>query len=437
MLTKGRPHSSIFGNRWDPANAAITLMLGLLFLLILLFVIFIASQPAQAQTYRVIYNFTWSGRDGATPNGLTLDDAGNLYGTAYIGAGGGNCAPYSCGTVFKLTKVDSAWSFTRLYAFLGGDDGQYPLSRVIWGTDGNLYGSTSGGGGEGCPQYGGCGTIFKITPVHPLPSASAGWSETLLYRFNGDDGWDPYGDLVFDQADNLYGTAPLNGSDGCGLVYKLTPSSNGWTQTVVHSFTFQDGCQPWAGVIFDHDRNLYGVTEAGGSAVFGTVFELIPSGAGWTLKTLYSFDYYVNGGLPLAALIFDRAGNLYGATSQGGSAGGGVIYRLSPSGENWNFTALYSLPGVENSYGPIDRLVMDADANLYGTTYQNGAYGCGSVFKLAPTGEDWTYTDLYDFSGGADGCNPSGVTLATSGKLYGTAGYGGSYGAGVVWEITP
>lgn len=440
MPSKGRIPNVMFGASLRPESAVVAIMLVPLLLIFVFLFITLTAQPSQAQTFNVIYNFT-GGEDGSQPNGLTLDIAGNLYGTAYMGGPtGGNCGSYSCGTVFKLANWGSGWFFTRLYNFHGGLDGQWPLGRPIFGPEGSLYSTTAVGGDGGCTPYGGCGTVFKLLPAaQPPPSILAGWTETVLYRFGGSDGSDPVGDLVFDQARNLYGTAPFGGVDGdCGIVYKLTSSNSGWTQNIIHNFTDDDGCQPWPGVIFDQAGNLYGVTEWGGSYARGTVFQLTPSATGWTLNTLYSFTGANDGSFPLAGLIFDRSGNLYGATYCDGSGGGGAVFRLSPSGSGWTFSVLYDLPGdFECGYGAVDRLAMDAAGNLYGATYFNGADGYGSVFKLTNVGGDWTYADLYDFTGGNDGFWPSGPSLDSNGNLYGTTVGGGSHSHGVVWEITP
>ncbi len=437
-MHKTQSHDSNLRVGWGPANAALVIMLTLLFLLFLLVLITLAAQPAQGQNFQVLYSFT-GGADGGIPNGLTLDAAGNLYGTTY-GGGEGICGSYTCGTVFKLTKRESGWLLTRLYSFRGGEDGEDPTNRVSLGTDGNLFSTTSGGGGNGCDGYGSCGTVFKLAPpARTPPSVFDGGLETVLYRFRGVDGSDPYGDLAFDQLGNVYGTAPLNGGGvgDCGLVYKVKPSG-GSAQTALHRFNDGEGCQPYSGVIFDQAGNLYGTTRGGGTEGFGTVFQLTPSGAGWTISALSNFNWDSEGGCgPIAGLIFDSLGNLYGATPFGGSGQGGAVFELSPSGAGWTFTVLYSLAGTEESYGPIDRLAMDRAGNLYGTTYENGAYGYGSVFKLTPTTQGWTYQDLYDFAGGADGYGPSGVTLDANGNLYGAASAGGPYGAGAIFEITP
>jgi len=218
---------------------------------------------------------------------------------------------------------------------------------------------------------------------------------------------------------------------------------------VLHNFTGPDGAYPYSGLIFDHAGNLYGTTGYGGANDMGTVFELSPNGPGWTLTTLYDFQGTTDGSSPSATLMFDPAGNLYGATVTGGVNGGGTVFRLSPSGGSWNFSLLYSLTGqiTDKSYpGVYNALVMDAAGNLYGAAYHDGGNGNGAIFKLTPASGTWTYTSLHDFTGGADGADPlGGVIFDTHGNLFGTTVLGGmtggencySQGCGVVWEITP
>jgi uncharacterized repeat protein (TIGR03803 family) len=159
------------------------------------------------------------------------------------------------------------------------------------------------------------------------------------------------------------------------------------------------------------------------------------------LTTLYSFRGTNDGEHPSATLVFDGAGNLYGATTLGGSGGGGTVFRLSPSGGGWNFSLLYSLAGHASEGqdpGVYNALVLDAAGNLYGADYADTPNGYGSIFKLTPANGIWTYTGLHDFTGGSDGANPmGGVNFDANGDLYGTTVYGGTTGGGVVWEITP
>ncbi|MFZ0793991.1 MAG: choice-of-anchor tandem repeat GloVer-containing protein, partial [Candidatus Korobacteraceae bacterium] len=147
---------------------------------------------------------------------------------------------------------------------------------------------------------------------------------------------------------------------------------------------------------------------------------------------------------PYAGLIFDEAGNLYGAASSGGPGSGGTVFELSPSDGGWNFNLLYGLPGNRDNPGPEGTLLMDSAGNLYGTTLKQGAHELGNVFKLTPSDGAWNYTSLYDFAGGTDGAYPTGVlVMDTRGNLYGTTSEGGNvtqdcqYGCGVVFEIAP
>jgi uncharacterized repeat protein (TIGR03803 family) len=393
----------------------------------------VATQAAQATTFNVIYTFT-SGNDGTTPNaGLTIDTAGNLYGTTLAGAHG-------YGTVFKLAKAGSNWTLTTLYSFTGGNDGASPRSKVIIGPDGNLYGVTSAGGGSGCGGRG-CGTIFTVRKGCPAPICS--WTESVLYRFTGGtDGGVPIGNLLFDPSGNLYGTTEIGGKPhgcgniGCGTVFKLTKSGRSWTETVLYEFQGgSDGAFPNGAVIFDTSGNLYGTTCCGTSHNAGTVFELTPAEGGWSEKLLYVFQGSSDGKEPDTALIFDNRGNLYGSTIFGGTGRGGTVFELTRAGDSWTFSVLYSPRG---NIGPDGTLILDAVGNLYGTTQQDGEYLLGSAFKLTPSGGSWTYTSFHDFTGGNDGDLPeSSLVFDRNGNLYGTAAYGGANGDGVIIEITP
>ncbi|MFZ0311870.1 MAG: choice-of-anchor tandem repeat GloVer-containing protein [Candidatus Korobacteraceae bacterium] len=419
--------------------------------LLLIALIGFAALPADAQTFQVLHSFA-GGRPGADPySGLTMDRAGNLYGTTAYGGLTGSCFEgLGCGTVFKLTRAGSGWTLNPLYTFLGGNDGAFPEARVILGSDGSLYGTTAGGGGGTCTTvyYSGCGTVFKLIPAATAcRGALCPWTETVLYRFTGSaDGANPfYGDLVFDHAGNLYGTASIGGvlscpagnGKGCGVVFKLTPSSGGWTESVLYSFAGRpDGAFPYSGVIFDSAGNLYGTTYWGGADTnYGTVYELTSSGSAWTETILYSFLDGTVAQNPIGGLIFDGAGNLFGT----GSSVYGSVFELTPGSGGWTFDLLYSLPGMgEFLGGPYGSLIMDTVGNLYGTTSNGGVYDHGTVFKLMPPQNDnWIYIPLHEFANGDDGGDPMGAVIQdANGNLYGTAG-GGAGGAGVVFEITP
>jgi uncharacterized repeat protein (TIGR03803 family) len=375
------------------------------------------TQSAQAQTFTVLHDFT-RGKDGASPQvGLSIDGAGNLFGTANSGGSAG------FGTAFELTppKKGGGLVLNVLHAFTGGSvgstDGGGPAARVVFGPNGTLYGSTTFGGNANA------GVVYNLGP------ASRFTKETILYSFAGLGR--PSGDLLFDQTGNIYGTT----SSG-GVVFELTPSGKGFTEDVLYTFTGgNDGSEPQSGVISDAAGNLYGTATAGGAFGFGTVFELTGAGPSRTEQTLYSFQDVADGGSPSGGLIMDASGNLFGSTSSGGAGGGGTVFELIRSGGSFTFNLLFSFTG---SGGPAANLTMDAAGNIYGTTTNDGAFGQGSVFKLTPSAGGYTLTSLHDFTGGTDGGRPfSNVIFDAAGNLYGTALQGGADGAGVVFEITP
>ncbi len=379
------------------------------------------SLAAQAQTWTVIHSF--SGPDGSYPGaGLTMDAAGNLYGTA---SGGGT---HGHGTVFKLTHKPAGWIFTPLYSF-AGPDGNGPSARVMIGPDGTLYGTTVYGGAAGY------GTVFRLQPPAGFcRSFQCPWTETVLYSFrNGSDGGEPgWGDLAFDQQGNIYGTTSqggYNGSScygyGCGVLYKLTRSGGSWAYSVLYSFQGgNDGFRPIAGVIPDASGNLYGTTEAGGPNESGTVYKLTSSGSGWTESILYDFPNFNDGGLPYGGLIFDRFGNLYGTTSIYGLMDGGTVYELTPANGGWNFSVLTAVSAYA---GPTASPSMDASGNLYGTI----SFGSFEVFKVTHSGNDWIQTQ---FQGGSDG-TVANVIVDSSNTVYGTDA-GGIHSMGSVFAIT-
>ena len=312
-----------------------------------------------------------------------------------------------------------------------------PAARVIFGTNGTLYGTTVEGGTSGE------GTVFNLRPFPTVCKTSiCPWMETVLYNFTGGaDGTYPgYGDLLLDPAGNIYGTT-FSGGNGAGVVYKLTPSGSGYTGSVLYSFSGPDGNGPSSGVISDIAGNLYGTTYGGGSNNTGTVYQLMPTGgSGYIESCLYSFRDGNDGGYLYAGLIFDPSGtHLYGATTNGGTGGGGTVFELTPGANcSWTLQTIYSFTRTAGGQcGPWASLFMDTAGNLYGTTYCDGTNNLGNIFELARHNGGWIYTDLHDF-GGSDGGNPiSNAVLDSSGNLYGTASTGGTQNVGVVWEITP
>ena len=382
------------------------------------------------QNYQVIHTFSGGG-DGATPDaGLTPDGHGNYYGTA---SGGG---AHGDGTVFKISPHGSGWILSTLYSFTGGGDGGEPATGVTFGSNGSLYGANVLGP-----------VVYDLRPSATRPpSVFAGWTETALYQFQGiNDGFNPSGNLIFDHSGNMYGVMEIGGSgcyEGCGLIYELSPSGQGWQKSVVYNFQSGEEVVAPEGIIFNQSGNLVGTTLYGGENGLGSIFELAPGPSGWNETTLYSFANGTGGNQPAAGLVEDAAGNFYGGTLFG-SGYGGVIFELSPSDGGWVYTVLYNFPACGGyGTGPKAPLTIDVAGNLYGTF--DGYYNScpAGVFKLSPGQGSWTYTLLHNFTGGSDGAHPySTVSIDANGNLYGTASAGGEgcygEGCGVVWEITP
>jgi uncharacterized repeat protein (TIGR03803 family) len=376
-----------------------------------------ASQPAQSQTYSVIYNFTGKGSDGSSPyGGPILDHLGNLYGTTYTGGSNGS------GSVYRLSPSGSSWTYHSLYSFKAGPDGVGPaFGSLALGPHGALFGTTEGGG------Y--FGTAFAVC-------VCAG-REVQIHSFGiGTDGAQPIGGLVMDSAGNLYGTASLGGAYGNGTVFEEVRSGDSWTESTLYSFIgSNDGTNPASGVTLDAQGNIYGTTSLGGANGAGVVYELSPSGSGWGQTVLYTFEGLNDGQNPVGGVILDEAGNLYGTTFDGGANGGGTVYEMSPSASGWTFTTLYSFTGGYG--GPYNKLTL-AKGEIYGATLDDGANGFGLVFKLTPANGGWSFTDLYDFAGASEGAEPYGsVAVDGNGNVFGTTNEGGSENQGLVFEITP
>jgi uncharacterized repeat protein (TIGR03803 family) len=398
-----------------------------------------------AGTYKILHTLT---RAKYPAGNLTLDAAGNLYGTTNNGGGSG-CG-VGCGTVWKLGRdPKGTWTVSILHVFTGRD-GAIPTAGLVFDAAGNLYGTTSAGGyhqfGCGSSSGNGCGVVFKLAP-----NSDGTFTESVIYKFLGwgdGDGSAPLAGLIFDAVGNLYGTTWEGGSgfgcggNGCGTVFELSPSPSGaWTESVLHRFTGADGGHANAGLIFDAAGNLFGATYDGGTDTSGTVFELKPNGDGtWTESVLYSFTGGADGGFPNTDLVFDAAGNPYGMTEFGGGSGRGVVFKLKPDSDGtWTESVLYSFTGGADGDGPLAGLVFDAAGNLYGTTQGGGSSacpgGCGVVFELTPTSTGWREAVLHSFLG--YGKNPlAPVIFDPAGNLYGTAS-SGKANYGLIFKITP
>ena len=394
---------------------------GLSYAVALICALAMVAAPSAAQTLTVLHTF--SGPDGLYPySGVTLDRAGNLYGTTY---GGGVSQD---GTLYQLKRARSSYIHNQLHAFTGGSDGVQPWGGVIFGPDGALYGTTTGGGFEDV------GTVFSLRPpVTTCRSVLCPWTETVISGVGHFGGLEPaYSQVAFDSAGNINGTTAFGGNGEYGGIYELSRSGNGWTSTELYAFGDQDAQYPADNVILDSAGNLYGTTVSGGSYDEGAVFELVRSGSGWSENIIASLGAPGVGGYGGTGLIMDAAGNLYGGTL-GGDNTAASVFELSCSGNSWQLTVLHTFTTGLACWG---NLVLDGSGNLYGTTYSLGAHGMGNVFKLSPSGGGWTHTDLYDFSNNGDGENPTGdLTIDASGNIYGTNL--GENGNGVVWKLTP
>jgi uncharacterized repeat protein (TIGR03803 family) len=363
-----------------------------------------AASTEGTWTETILHGFPSFSYDGFFPYaGVTLDHAGNIYGTTWGGGiASSDCNIYGCGTVFELTpNANDEWSETLLYDFCSAancKDGDGPVGGLIFDAAGNLYGTTATGGNTGgqCPY--GCGAVFELSP-----GANGIWTEKVLFRFLYAEGANPQATLVFDSAGNLYGTTSQGGTYGIGAVFELTPHANGaWTETTLYNFNTTDGRVPLSSLIFDAAGNLYGTTFLGGTGAScaysygcGTVFELSPGSNGsWTEQVLYNFcsaEDCTDGLDPWGSLVMSSKGVLYGTTNLGGAYNGGVLFQLTLN-TTWNETLLYNFGTINydalNSQGS---LVLDARGNLYGTgenggssTNCNNFQGCGAVFMFNP-----------------------------------------------------
>jgi len=381
----------------------------------------VATLPAQAQTFEVLYVFKGGHRDGGTPYaGVIQDSAGNLYGTTAFGG------PSNNGTVFTLSKSRKE---TVLHRFTGKADGGVPYAGLLRDGAGILYGTTLGGGNSDA------GVVFKVDPTG---------KETVLHRFRlgAGDGASPVAGLIRDGKGNLYGTTQIGGTFtsgcqglGCGTVFRLTATGK---EKVLYSFSGgPDGSKPYTALVRDERGNLYGTTSAGGAHGSGAVFKLDAKGRE---TVLHSFGETGTDGTDPGGLILDSAGNLYGATFLGGLFGWGTVFQIDTSGKE---IVLYNFAGSPDGAEPDGGLVRDTQGNLYGITSSGGASQWGTVFKIDTSGKE---TILHSFTFATDGGKPYGNLIRDEkGNLYGTNSEGGpnfgkrcnALGCGTVFRLTP
>jgi uncharacterized repeat protein (TIGR03803 family) len=385
-------------------------------LAIVLAVVIAAIHLSHAQTYSVLYDFGGVAGDGGDPTGTLIQDAaGNFYGTTQVGG------QYGVGTIFKLTAASNE---TLLYDFNLPPDAMLPAAGLYRDAKGNLYGTTREGGVHGPPN--GSGTVFKL---------DATGNETVLHSFGkGRDGNDPQCAVIADAKGNLYGTTGGGGKYGAGTVFRIGATGG---ETVLHDFAGTDGAVPAAGLIRDAQGSLFGTTISGGTNGYGTVFRLTADGKETDLYSFCSAPNCTDGGQPIAGLIQDKLGNLFGTTANGGANDQGTVFELTKSGKE---IVLHSFGAVNSGDGrwPWAGLIWDSESYLYGTTYTGGAYDSGTVFKVDRAGKE---TVLHSFCAEpdcVDGAAPSFASLVRdrAGNLYGVAQQG-AYQSGVVFKLTP
>lgn len=394
-------------------------------LAIVIFAIFAATLPAFAQTEHVLFSFCPTG--GWCPGGEVPE------GVIADSAGNLYGTTYYGGTgvggvAFRWTpsgEESTLYNFTR-----AGDNGWRPEGPLIVDQQGNLYGATSDGGANSIHFRIGDGTTFKLSPDG---------TETTLYNFGAykTDGAQPEAGLVRDAKGNFYGTTFWGGVNLYGTVFGITFDG---VETILHEFANDsvDGINPTTSLVMDHSGNLYGTTQSGGSHGIGTVFEVTAAGS---YSILYNFNPAQGDGvLPIGGLTLDSQGNIYGTTFRvgdvEGQTGGGTVFKLTPgSNGSWTRTTLYKFsqqPGT--CQNPQSNLLFDAQGNLYGTASYGGTWGGGCAFKLSPNGK---LTVLHAFGASGDGIAPVGNIVFFQGNLFGTTVAGGAYSEGTIFEVTP
>jgi uncharacterized repeat protein (TIGR03803 family) len=413
-----------------------------------------AGPACAAPTLTVLYGFCarTNCTDGRLPiGGLIADAAGNLFGTTEAGGANGG------GTVFEIAKTASGYASTAtvLYSFCAQTnctDGAQPRAVLIADAAGNLFGTTLEGGVNDR------GEVFEIAKTVTGYASTP----TVLYSFCAQthctDGTGLFVGLILDAAGNLFGTTLFGGANDSGEVFKIAKTATGYasTPTVLYSFCAQTNCTdgqfPFAVLIADAAGNLFGTTEAGGANGGGTVFEITKTASGYTSMptVLYNFCAQTNctdGELPVAGLILDAAGNLFGTTQFGGANSEGTVFEIAKTASGYASTptVLYSFCAQTNctdGAAPVAGLILDAAGNLFGTTEAGGANSEGTVFEIAKTASGYasTPTVLYSFCAQThctDGAEPrlGGLIADAAGNLFGTTDGGGANGDGTVFEL--
>lgn len=385
----------------------------------------LGSSSSAANTEKTVYNFTGGVDGGNAATGLTFDSAGNAYGTTVAGG------KYGCGTVFTLKPVHGGWHESVLYNFSCFADGKNPHGGVTLDAAGNLYGTTVAGGSGGICSGDGCGVVFELTtkgetvlhsftsgkdgfgPGNPIVFDTAGniygmtpdggvhsagtvyelslvrgvWQEKVIYAFTGgaDGGVGSLGPLLVDAAGDLYGVTEIGGAHSAGTVFKLTHAgmADAWHFGLLYTFAGKpDLASPYGGLIADTKGNLYGTTYFGGAAGVGGVFELTPKPHGYSEHVLYAFKGGKDGSLSTTTLVRDTKGNLYGTTSGGGTTCDcGTVFKVTPAGKESILHSFGAVPDGEYAYYG---LTPGPNGNLFGATVAGGLNGQGTIFAQKP-----------------------------------------------------
>lgn len=330
----------------------------------------------------------------------------------------------------RTSAIQSAQAQTETVLFSFTNAGEHPKGSLLFDPSGNIYGATSGGG----PVPGGYGTVYELV------NSSGSYTQQVLHTFGASstDGLNPGGGVVMDSAGNVYGTTYNGGSAGNGTAFELVKSGASYIENILYNFgaTSGDGVSPDSDLLMDSAGNLFGTTATGGAANLGTVFELVNTSGTYTEKVLYSFAGAPSDGESPIGLLMDSAGNLYGATSGGGTTNNGTVFELVNGSGTYTEKLLYSFAGPPNDGKFPTGLVMDSSGNLYGTTITGvtSVNCCGTVFELVNSSGNYTEKILYSFTS-ADGTYPYGAPiLDPPNKLYGASL--SAVGGGAIFELT-
>jgi hypothetical protein len=396
---------------------------------------------ASAFTVLHVFRSPVQGQNPYAP--VVVDSAGNIFGET--NQGGNPTSGGGCGTVFELKPSGTGYTESTLHRFRSEPDGCGPSGGLTIDSNGIIYGTTEWGGttpGQGS------GTVFKLAP------SGSGFKYAAIYRFkdNRDGAW-PVGSVLISNG-VLYGATQYGASyacagntEGCGTVYKLTPNGNKYKETILYVFKGgDDALLPIAGLAMDSSGALYGTTQFGGgfgSIGDGAVYKLTPSGSGYRESVIHAFGYSGDGSTPWAPVIVESNGAIVGTTvyGGGGSNGGGMVFRLAPSGSKYQETILYRFAGGSDGSQP-QAPVIDDRGILFGTT-SDGADGfpcrrdCGTIYELLPNASGYRHTVLFRFHGQTGYFPRAGVILRQR-ALYGTTYFGGNkrkYAAGSVFRL--